>query len=130
MSEPTPLLDIAGNDRAVSEQLRRSLAILASRTSDPAARTSIVECLSGQASVRELTSNDSFTAMLDRLLPRGLEEFNALSDEQIARMAADAEADLSAPTDRPGSLRPHPTSDLPPIDDEWPGRKGILSSDW
>ncbi|MBM4555123.1 hypothetical protein GS466_08970 [Rhodococcus hoagii] len=129
MNEPTPPLDVSHGDLSVSNHLRQSLTILASRTPDPAARAALVECISGRESVRELIGNEAFATMLDNLLPRALAEFHSLSEEQLIQMAAGAE-DTAPQTSSSEVSRAHLDPDFNSDADDWPGRRGILSSEW
>jgi len=87
-----PLLPSLPPNRALDQQLRRSLEVLRDQTDDAALRRRIDDVVAGRSSLRALARDGAFGAMMQPLVERGLQQLDELTPEQ----RRDAEAGAAA----------------------------------
>jgi hypothetical protein len=87
-----PLLPSLPANRALDEHLRRSLAVLRDQSSDPALQARIDDVIAGRSSLRALARDGAFGAMIEPLVRRGMQQLDALSDDERRAAAEGATA--------------------------------------
>lgn len=101
-----PVLDIARGDAALSRQLRRALTMLRERTDDEEFRQVVDDVLAGRTGVRDAAESAAFGRVLDPMVTRFAEQYDALSEQERQRLAAQGEQDLEAERERLRDDRP------------------------
>jgi hypothetical protein len=82
-SSTAPLLPALPPNRALDEHLRRSLGVLRDRSEDDGLRDRIDDVIRGRSSLRALSRDPAFGALLEPLVTRGMQQLGDLTpDEQ------------------------------------------------
>ena len=109
-SSTAPLLPALPPNRALDEHLRRSLAVLRDRTEDDGLRDRIDDVIRGRSSLRALSRDPAFGALLEPLVTRGMQQLGDLTpDEQRAAEEGAAAFERGAAFERdevPGTPEP------------------------
>ena len=88
-------LDVARGDVALSRHLKNSLGVLRDKVDDPGFKRLVDEVLSGRRGLRDVITSDVFAAGLDPLVRKGAQDYEKLSEEERAELAATGEAQFA-----------------------------------
>lgn len=107
MTDPSstpPLLPALPPNRAVDEQLRRSLAVLRDQSEDAGLRDRIDDVIRGRSSLRALSRDPAFGALMEPLVTRGMQQLGELTADE--RRAAEEGAAAFERGELPGTAEP------------------------
>ncbi|MBF6333885.1 hypothetical protein [Nocardia transvalensis] len=125
MAQPSEFVfDVARGDLGVSRQLRQSLQVIKSATTDPALRRQLDDVLAGRTGMREFGTSDAFARILDRVPRQQFDRVFSMPEEERERLAAQGRAELerlrnespeqtASMTPPPEPPRPGPASPSP-----------------
>jgi hypothetical protein len=121
MPEPSDevVFDVARGDVGIARQLRQSLEVIMSATSDPDLRRQLDDVLAGRASMREFGATEAFAGIMDRIPRERLNRSLALPEDERERLAARGEAELDRlrqerPAGDPDTVTQPPRQNPPP----------------
>lgn len=89
-----PPIDVARGDAAVSRQLRRSLEALRARSDNAEFQRLVDDVLAGRTGLRDAYRSPAFESVLNPLVHRFAERYDALSDDERRQLAEQGEQQL------------------------------------
>lgn len=101
-----PMLDVARGDIAVSRQVSAALRVIAANSRDDALKNQIGEILAGRGSVRDLAGAESFSRVLDGVLPTAMSKLAELPEAERERLAEQGRTELEHYRQTPPPAQP------------------------
>jgi len=88
------MIDVARGDAATNRMLRETLGFLRDQSEDEEFRRMVDDVLAGRAGLRDAITSPVFARVLDPLVRQGVEQYEAIPEEEKQRLVAEAEARL------------------------------------